>query len=147
MERGFFRSLFDISFTSFITTKIIKFVYVVTLVFVAVGAVFLVVAAFAQDTTIGVLTLVIGAPLLSLIYLVYARLVLELIVQIFRITELLRDQSHLQRTAFSAAGWLAPDVAVSPPAAPAATPEQCPQCGAVPTPGAAFCRNCGERFA
>ena len=146
MERGFFRSLFDISFTSFITTKIIKLVYVITLVLVAITALVFVIAAFRQDTTLGIVTLLIGAPLASLIYVVYARLVLELIVQIFRITELLRDQNRLQSTAFSAAGWLPSDVAVTPPPA-ATTPDQCPQCGAVPSPGAAFCRNCGHRFA
>src|SRR3954468_4963821 len=161
MERGFFRSLFDISFTSFITTKIIKFVYVITLVLVAITALVFVIAAFQQDTTLGIVTLLIGAPLASLIYVVYARLVLELIVQIFRITELLRDQNRLQSTAFSAAGWLPGDVPPPPqigsPVTPEATtemptdttttPAQCPECGAVPTPGAAFCRNCGHRFA
>jgi|SRR3954468_22520216 hypothetical protein len=145
MERGFFRSLFDISFTSFITTKIIKFVYVVTLVLVAILALLFVIGAFAQDTTVGILVLLIGAPLFSLVFLVYARLALEFIVQIFRITELLRDQNHLQRAAFSAAGWIPSDTAAAPP--PATTPAQCPQCGAVPSPGAAFCRNCGHRFA
>src|SRR3954447_22438006 len=89
MERGFFRSLFDISFTSFVTTKIIKFVYVVTLVLVAILALLFVIGAFAQDTTVGILVLLIGAPLFSLVFLVYARLALEFIVQIFRITELL----------------------------------------------------------
>jgi hypothetical protein len=145
MERGFFRSLFDISFTSFITTKIIKFVYVVTLVLAALAAAIVVIAAFREDTALGIVTLLVVAPVGALIYLVYARLVLELIIQVFRITELLRDQNHLQRAAFSAAGWLPSDVAVTQPAA-TTTPAACPQCGAVPSPGAAFCRNCGHRF-
>ena len=159
MERGFFRSLFDISFTSFITTKTIKFVYVVTLAIVALMALLFVIAAFKTNAALGVVTLLVIAPLGALIYVVYARLVLELIVQVFRITELLRDQNQLQRTAFSAAGWLPSDVAVTQPApappapaawpapsTPAAKPESCPNCGAVPSPGAAFCRNCGHRF-
>jgi hypothetical protein len=87
MERGFFRSLFDISFTSFITTKIIKFVYVVTLVLAALAAAIVVIAAFREDTALGIVTLLVVAPVGALIYLVYARLVLELIIQVFRITE------------------------------------------------------------
>jgi ribosomal protein L40E len=144
MQRGFFRSLFDISFTSFITTKIIKLVYVVTLVVVALVAVIAVIGAFRAKTALGIATLLVFAPLGALIWLIYARLVLELMIQGFRITELLRDQNHLQRTAFSAAGWLASDVAVTQPAV--TTPATCPNCGAVPSPGAAFCRNCGHRF-
>jgi hypothetical protein len=147
MEHGFFRSLFDLSFTSFITTKIVKLVYVVTLVLAFVTAVFLVVAAIRADTTAGVLAL-IGAPLVALIWIVLARLWLELVIIVFRITELLRDQNHLQRIAFSEAGWLsgAPPRAVSVTAAEPAV-ARCPACGTVPTPGAAFCRNCGEQLA
>jgi uncharacterized membrane protein len=155
MEPGFFRSLFDISFTRFITTRIIKFVYVVTLAVVALIALIFVIGAFRQSAGLGIAMLFVGAPLASLFYVVYARLVLEFIVQVFRITELLRDQNELQRAAFSAAGWLPTDVAVTPaveptPVAPAAEPmpvAQCPQCGAVPSPGAAFCRSCGHRLA
>jgi Domain of unknown function (DUF4282) len=100
MEQGFFRSLFDISFTSFITTKIIKLVYVVALVLAVVLTTAAVVGAFRQDTTSGVVALVV-APLVALFYIVLARLWLEIIIQVFRITELLRDQNHLQRVAFS----------------------------------------------
>ena len=144
MEHGFFRSLFDLSFTSFITTKIIKLVYAVTLVLVAVLAAVSVVLAFREDTVYGVLALLIGAPLGALIYIVLARLWLEIIIQVFRITELLRDQNYMQRTAFSEAGWLASQ---SPAAQPESAVSECPQCGAAPTPGAAFCRNCGHRLA
>jgi hypothetical protein len=143
MEHGFFRSLFDISFTSFITTKIIKFVYVVNLALVAFLVVIGVIVAFREDPLWGVAALLIGAPLLSLLYLVYIRLLLEYIIQIFRITETLRDQNQLQRAAFSAAGWLPSGVTVTETTA---TSSRCPECGAVPTPGALFCRNCGQRL-
>jgi hypothetical protein len=153
MEHGFFRSLFDLSFTSFITTKIIKLVYVVTLAIAALTAVLGVVVAFSEDVTYGVLAL-IGIPFVVLIYIVLARLWLEIVIQVFRITELLRDQNHLQRVAFSEAGWLSgaparpePVPARSPTAETASTVPACPACGAVPTPGAGFCRRCGERLA
>ena len=141
MEHGFFRSLFDISFTSFITTKLIKVVYALNLVFVVVAAVVAAFAAFQEDTLLGIGVLLIGAPLVSLVYLVYVRLVLEFIIQIFRITEMLRDQLQLQGVAFSAAGWLP---TTAPVTESSTTPSKCPECGAAPTPGAAFCRNCGH---
>jgi Domain of unknown function (DUF4282) len=169
MEKGFFESLFDISFTSFITTKIIKFLYVLALIVVGLFALIFVVAAFRASTAAGVFTLLILAPLLSLIYIVYARVTLELIIQIFRITELLRDQNQLQRTAFAGAGWLppaggapsqaapaprppapaAPPAAAPPPPAPAS---EAPTAAAAPPPPApasetpttpAPCPNCG----
>jgi len=143
VERGFFRSLFDLSFTSFITTKIIKLVYVLTLIVVAIIAVISVVAAFRESTGLGVLTLVILAPIGSLLYVVFARIALELVIQVFRITELLRDQIGMQQAAFSEAGWLRSG---DPAAGSATTVSACPNCGAVPTPGAAFCRNCGHRL-
>ena len=37
MQKGFFASLFDLSFTSFITTRVIKVLYVITLVFLVVA--------------------------------------------------------------------------------------------------------------
>jgi hypothetical protein len=144
MEHGFFRSLFDISFTSFITTKIVKLVYVVSLVVIGLMAILLVIAAFREEPGYGVLALLIVAPVGAFIWIVLVRLWLEFVIQIFRITELLRDQSRMHQVAFSQAGWLGATSAE--PAPPTVTIPECPKCGAVPSPGAAFCRNCGQRL-
>jgi hypothetical protein len=148
MERGFFSSLFDISFTSYVTTKIIKVIYVLTLIGIALFALFFVVAGFRESTGLGLFVLVIGAPVGALIYTIYARVFLEFIIQVFRISELLRDQNTLQRAAFSAAGWLPGDATPGPaPTAPALmTPGTCPHCGAGTAPGAQFCRACGQKL-
>jgi len=143
MERGFLSSLFDLSFTSFITTKIIKLVYVVTLVVVAIVAVTGVVLAFRQSPEFGVLALLVLAPIGALLYVVLVRLWLELVIQVFRITELLRDQKQMQQAAFSEAGWLRSG---APVVGSASTVSECRNCGAVSTPGAVFCRNCGQRL-
>jgi uncharacterized membrane protein len=156
MERGFFSSLFDVSFTSFITTKIIKVIYVLTLIGIALTALVFVGAAFQENAGLGVLFLFVVAPVLALIYTIYARVLLELIIQVFRIAELLRDQNELQRAAFTAAGWLPggapPAPAPTPPlAGPPTTPTTaaqtaCPDCGAATAPGAQFCRACGHKL-
>ncbi|HWI72517.1 MAG TPA: DUF4282 domain-containing protein [Baekduia sp.] len=154
MERGFFSSLFDISFTSFITTKIIKVIYVLTLIGIGLVALAFVVAAFQENAALGLFVLLIGAPIIALIYTVYARVILEFIIQVFRISELLRDQNALQRTAFSAAGWLPGDATPAPapapaqpvPAVAAAIASSCANCGTTITPGAQFCRACGQKL-
>jgi hypothetical protein len=151
MERGFFSSLFDLSFTSFVTTKIIKVIYVLTLIGIALLALAFIVGAFQESSGLGVFVLLIGAPIASLIYVIYSRVILEFIIQVFRISELLRDQNALQREAFGAAGWLGGGSASAVPPAPttpttlaASTTSACSNCGAPTTPGAQFCRSCGH---
>jgi Domain of unknown function (DUF4282)/zinc-ribbon domain len=175
MNRGFFDSLFDLSFTSFITTKIIKVIYVLSLVLIGLFTLVVVVAAFHESAGVGTFTLVIGAPISALIYTIYTRMILEFIIQVFRIGETLRDQNNLQRVAFSAAGWLpddaqqavyvtaasapvpaapapaasapaASDPAASPSPSASATPAACPNCGAETAPGTQFCRSCGQKL-
>jgi ribosomal protein L40E len=167
MQRGFFSSLFDLSFTSFVTTKIIKVIYVLTLIMIGLVALAFVGGAFQASAALGLFVLVVGAPIAALIYIIYARVILELIIQVFRISELLRDQNSLQRAAFSAAGWLpgeaaptvppmtapvsvpAPAPAPAPvpvPVAAAVTPDACPRCGTATAPGAQFCRSCGQKL-
>lgn len=86
-SKGFFSSLFDIDFNSLITPKLIKVLYVLIMVVIAIGALIWVVIAFAADTGFGVLTLLVLAPLGALIYLIFARVYLELIIVIFKIRE------------------------------------------------------------
>lgn len=153
MERGFFSSLFDISFTSFVTTKLIKVLYVLSLVLITITALVFVVAGFEESAALGLFMLVIGAPLGALLYIIYTRVILEFIIQVFRISELLRDQGELQRQAFTAAGWLgggpaapAPPPGPEAPTTAAAIAASCPNCGAPTTPGARFCRSCGHQL-
>src|SRR5690606_1588127 len=86
-ERGFFQSLFDISFESFIATKIIKVLYVLSIVLLGIGALGYTIFAFTVSIAFGLLMLVIIAPLVFLLYLIYTRVVLELFIAVFRIME------------------------------------------------------------
>src|SRR4051794_13179161 len=130
---GFFSSLFDISFTRFITTKIIKFLYVVAMVLIVITALVFVAAGFRQSAALGLFILLIAAPLGSLLYLVCTRVLLEFVIQVFRITELLRDKNQRQGPAFANAGWLVQTQ----------TPPECANGGTPTPPGAVFCRRCG----
>ena len=117
-EKGFFGSLFDISFSSFITTKIIKVLYVLSLIVIGLFALGLVISAFADSAALGIVVLVIVAPLGALLYAIYTRVVLEVLIAIFRIMESNFELVRLQRSALAGA---APPLPTSAPG-PAFTP-------------------------
>ncbi|MEX2106129.1 MAG: DUF4282 domain-containing protein [Solirubrobacterales bacterium] len=85
-QRGFFESLMDTRFDSLITPKLIRFLYVVSMIVLAVGVIVVIVAAFADKIGSGILALIF-APLGALIYLIVIRLWLELIVVTFKIRD------------------------------------------------------------
>ena len=86
IRRGFFESLMDTRFDSLITPKLIRFLYVVSIVVLAIGIVVAIIAGFAEDVGTGILLLLL-APIVALIYLIVIRLYLELIIVAFKIRE------------------------------------------------------------
>jgi hypothetical protein len=89
-SKGFFGALFDFSFTSFVTTKIIKVLYALILVLAVLTALVYTIIAFKVSAGFGILTLVIGDPLFIIIIMAFWRLVLEAFVVVFRIAEDIR---------------------------------------------------------
>ena len=83
---GFFASLFDFSFTEFITTKLIKFLYGLGMLLAGLMAVGLIIAGFASHWAVGLLALVLS-PLIFLLYVIAVRVWLELVIIVFRIAE------------------------------------------------------------
>ena len=88
--RGFLSALFDFSFTSFVTTKIIKVLYVLILVLASITALIYTIVAFRLSAGFGILTLVIGDPLFIIIVMAFWRLILEAFIVMFRIAEDIR---------------------------------------------------------
>lgn len=86
-EKSFFESLFDFSFTYFITSKIIKFLYGLSIAGSGILALVLVIGGFNMAPGIGILTLLILAPLTFLVSVIYTRVMLEIVIAIFRISE------------------------------------------------------------
>ena len=83
---GFFGTMFDLSFTHFVTIKLVKFLYVVGLLVGAIGAVIMIGAASRQGAAAAVGALVL-APLGFLLFAMYLRVMLEIMVVMFRIAE------------------------------------------------------------
>lgn len=86
-SKGFVESLMDLSFTSLITTKLIRFLYVLLIGLVALLSLFIMFAGFSNGFLAGMLGLVIVAPLFFVVAVIYIRVVLELIIIVFRIAE------------------------------------------------------------
>jgi Domain of unknown function (DUF4282) len=87
-ERGFIGSLFDFSFSSMVTPKIIKVLYVLFTIWTAlVGLILLVVGFRTGGLAGGLFMLIIVEPIFLLLTLGIYRVVLEAFMVIFRIYE------------------------------------------------------------
>ncbi len=84
---GFLGAQFDFSFTSFVTTRIIKVLYILIMILTVLAALVYTFLAFSASPLFGILTLVIGDPLFIVIVMAFWRLVLESFVVRFRIAE------------------------------------------------------------
>jgi uncharacterized membrane protein len=87
-EKGFLGSLFDFSFSSFVTPKIIKVLYVLFTIWTAlIGITILIVGFKTGGVAGGLFTLIIIEPIFLLLTLGIYRVVLEAFMVIFRIYE------------------------------------------------------------
>ena len=85
--KGFLGALFDFSFSTFITPKIIKAVYIVVTALIGLAAVgFLLSAVISGEPGI-ILMALIGVPLAAIVYLALARMTLELYFAVVRLSE------------------------------------------------------------
>jgi hypothetical protein len=78
--------LFDLSFSEFVTTRIIKVIFVICIIFAGIGTLGLVLSGFGVGAGAGLLCL-IASPIVFLLYVLAARVWCELIMVVFRIAE------------------------------------------------------------
>jgi hypothetical protein len=160
--KGFFGSLFDYSFSSYITPRLIKVLYVLMTISAALWTLLVILLAFKASSALGILTLLIGGPIFFVITMIYARVGLELVMAFFHIhgdvDEINRrgggtgDSRMASADAAEPAPAAAPaDVSPSSPEpAPSAPPTEarfCDNCGTERSPGKRFCTGCGEALA
>ena len=84
--KGFFTALFDFSFSSFITTKLVKFVYIISLALAAIGLLAVIISGFMTGVMGGLLVLILS-PVIALLEIMAIRMSLELVIVVFRIAE------------------------------------------------------------
>jgi hypothetical protein len=83
---AFLTALFDVSFSSFITARVIRVLYVVGLILAGLTAFMMLGIGFGQGVVTGILMLII-APLVFLLSAMYLRVTLEVLIVIFRISD------------------------------------------------------------
>ena len=136
-RKGFFGALLDLSFTTFVTTRVVKVLYVLTIVLLLIAYAGIAIAIFSggeevatvddngQITTtdgggnvgLGIFWLVVLGPLMLFLYTLLYRVFYELIIVVFRIYENTRDQLELTRRSLEVR-----DAGPPPPAAPPQSP-------------------------
>lgn len=82
-KNGFFVSLFDWGFTSFVTPKLIKIAYIVSAIYLGLIWLFFVFAAFIENGGLGLLVLIFGG-LVTVLALMMMRLFFEFLMVVFR---------------------------------------------------------------
>lgn len=97
---GLAQMLTDLSFREFVTPKIIRTVYLVSLVAAGLASITWMFSGFSGGVIHGLFTFVTG-PVAFFVYLLTARVGLEFVLAVFRIaenTETLRDKSNRRDT-------------------------------------------------
>lgn len=89
-DDDFLEDLFDFGFTKFVTPIVVKFVYKVAMLVIALVWLAYVILGFFISPWAGVLVVVFG-PLVALLWLLVCRITLELAMVIFRIGDDLHD--------------------------------------------------------
>ena len=79
--------LMDFSFTEFFTIKVIKQLYFIAIAIAAISALTIIGTGFATGTAMSIIGGIIMAPIAFILYIIFARISLELIVVAFHIAD------------------------------------------------------------
>jgi len=83
----FLQGLLDLSFNQFVSPQTIKFLYGLSILSAGLIALFFIIIGFKVSLLFGIFALFIGAPLLFLSTVIYSRVLLDLILAVFRIAD------------------------------------------------------------
>jgi hypothetical protein len=82
---GFLRSLYDFSFSSFVTLRVIRVLYVLITILYSLAAVLVFIAALVKHQPADIVFAIILVPIGYLIYLTFARIAMEILMVLFNI--------------------------------------------------------------
>ena len=85
-KKGLIASIFDLSFSEFVTTRVIKVLFVLGIIVTGIYSIAFIVGGFSQGAGKGFLALLLS-PLVFLLGCLAARIYMELLMVIFRIAE------------------------------------------------------------
>ncbi len=90
-SRGLFESLFDVSFKTLVTPRVIKVLYALSIVAAGFISIVLIIEGFSESVGKGILSLFFVAPLVFLILVISSRIIYELAIVVFRISDRTAD--------------------------------------------------------
>ena len=85
-DKGFIGTLYDFSFSQFVTPKVLKLLYTLGLLVALFGAIRFIGAGFDRGVLAGLVSLIVS-PALFLLYSLLARVAVELAAELIRICE------------------------------------------------------------
>ncbi len=85
-EKNLLQSLFDFSFSEFVTTRLIRFIFILALIAAGLSTLSLVFGSFRASFGRGLLFLLLS-PIIFLAWSLLARVWCEMVIVIFRIAE------------------------------------------------------------
>jgi hypothetical protein len=86
-NKGIIACIFDLSFNEFVTTRIIKILFMLSILLAAFAALFIIIGGFASGTAAGFLGALIMAPIVFILSVLFSRIWLELVIVAFRVAE------------------------------------------------------------
>ena len=89
---GFLHPLLDFSFHRSVTLKMMKFLYILSILFAGLMALFLILVGFETSLWFGFFALLAGAPIVFLIAVTFSRVILEMILVVFRLGDHTADR-------------------------------------------------------
>ncbi|MGQ9546115.1 MAG: DUF4282 domain-containing protein [Dehalococcoidia bacterium] len=95
--KGFMAMLFDFKFKDFVTPRVISVFYVILVVLAGIGAIALIAFMFAVHVAAGIIALLILGPLYFFVSVLGYRVMLEVVMVIFRIRQDLADMRGVVR--------------------------------------------------
>jgi hypothetical protein len=84
-QRGVISSLFDLSFTSLVATKLVRLLYVLAMIWIGITALSYILLGFHLSPGVGIVVLFVIAPVSSLFLLGCTRILLELCIGLFQV--------------------------------------------------------------
>ena len=84
-------AVFDLSFTTPITPRIVKWLYIISIIASALVAVSSIIAGFSVGIMAGLLAMLV-APVLFVVYILAARVALEVVMAVFQIADSLKKR-------------------------------------------------------
>lgn len=95
-------SLFDVSFRKYVTPSLVKYIYILAIALAAVQAILGILAGFSAGFLPGLIALVL-APVIFVFIVCFARVALETVISIFRVTNYAAEVARAHRSSSDSA--------------------------------------------